>query len=673
MADDTKPRIKLPPEYENEAEFLQEMREGISEDQLYDQLNRDAGTEDLKFVTGDQWEPGVKERRQRKRKPTLTVNRIPAFVAQVLGSRMNNETQVKVIPNNDSDVGIAKVREGLIRAIQRESKAQQAFDTALSGAVMAGIGNFRVAIDYENDEVWHMSIRIVPIVDHFGVVWDSRMTDATGEDATRVSVLERIPLKEFQALYPWAATTSVISANVADALGLENWYATEDVQIANYWRMRARKRTIALLTTGATIDITDLGDSPSDLQTLAKIAVGEDGEPMVRTIMRKYAQLYRCAGSDVLEGPYNLDIDRVPVFRVPGWEVRIGESTMRWGLVRQMKDPQRLHNYWRSAIAEKLMQTPRATWMASDAAIQGRERQWRESARSDDPLLVWNAESGQAPQRVPPAQMEAALITEAQMTAQDLKDVSNIHEANLGMPSNEVSGVAIQARVRVSDIGTAIYTHNLSNAIAEAGRVINALIPSVYDTLRTITVLAPDDQEMQVEIARGDAKHPDITVGKYRVTSTTGPSYDTKREQNREAMLSLAQALPATMATSADLLVESMDWPGAQKIADRIKRSLPPGLLSPADMTPEMRAQAAARGAAQDRQQQIDTMIQVHKTIGDYIKAQGAAAADFARADHYGSLDTNDKARTMISAAETESKTASRQNSDMTSLIKAVS
>jgi hypothetical protein len=49
---------------------------------------------------------------------------------------------------------------------------------------------------------------------------------------------------------------------------------------------------------------------------------------------------------------------------VPGWEITIGEWKHRFGLIRFLKDPMRLHNFWRSVWAEKLMQSPRAVWLA---------------------------------------------------------------------------------------------------------------------------------------------------------------------------------------------------------------------------------------------------------------------------------------------------------------------
>jgi hypothetical protein len=363
----------------------------------------------------------------------------------------------------------------------------------------------------------------------------------------------------------------------------------------------------------------------------------------------------------VLEGPYDLPIDRVPVFRVPGWEIKIGDKLHRWGLIRFMKDPQRLHNFWRSAIAEKIMQSPKNTWVAADTAVAGREKAWRQSHASDDPLLIYNAESGQKPERNAPVQMEPALIEQAAITTQDLKDVSNIHEANLGMPSNEVSGRAIQERVRVSDTGTAIYNSNLGKAIEECGRVCNQLIPYVYDTQRVVKVIGDDDKEYLVEINNlTDKDRIDITSGRYTVSVTTGPSYKTKREEAAESMMGLATAMPNILSLASDLIVEAQDWPDADKIAARIRNTLPPGILSEDEVTPAI-AQKMQQG---NQQQQIEQAAAIRKSQSDFLKTQAEAAKDFAQARHYVAQTDAIPAKLQNESLETASKVSSRELQD---------
>jgi hypothetical protein len=654
-----KPKIKLPKGYISEQQFLQEMRTLFNEDQEADRLNREAGSEDLKFVIGDQWEEYVRARRDSGRKPTLTINRLPAFVAQVLGARRLNETEIRIVPDTGGDKDIAEIREGLVRSIQKLSRAKRAYDNALAGAVMCGIGNFQVCLDDATNDIWARDIKLKPILDHFAVVWDRQITDPTGRDAERVFVLETMTKYDFYAEWPWAqpADVSVDLAARAD-LRAQGWMGVDDVRVVNYWRMRKAKRTYAMMVSGATVDITDI--DPEDEMgagMLASIALTAEGEPLIRDVNVKYAQLYICSGTDVLDGPYNYPIDRVPVFRVPGWEVKTGDRWHRWGIVRHAKDPQRLHNYWRSAVAEKLMQTPRSVWMAADTAVQGREQQWRNSHLTDDPLLIWNAESGAKPERVPPAQVEDALLMQASITSQDIKDVTNIHEANLGMPSNEVSGKAIQQRQAVSDVGSVIYHDNLTNAIEEAGRVCNDLIPVVYDSIRTIKVLGEDGKEKAQLI--NDMDNPasvDITLGKYSVTATTGPSYDTKRQEQAEFMLSIVNSVPQLGQVAGDLILEAQDVAGAQKLAKRLRNNMAGVIFEPDEMTPEMQQRDMAQSQGAQAQQQLAMMA----AGVDLEQKRSQATLNLARARNFMVQAGTMPQKNAIAAANTASQIKDR-------------
>lgn len=622
-----RPNIKLPNGYPDESEFLREMRELYDNDDSADFDNHKAGVEDLEFFVGKQWDPEVEQRRMAAKKPVITVNRLPAFVGQVIGNRKMHETEIKIVPNNGGTVAVAKVREGLFRSIQKESKAGFAYDTAYTGAVVAGIGNFTLDLDYAADDVWDVEMKVLPIPDHFSVVWDRTLTDPTGRDAKHVFMQETVPVAEFYERWPWATPADVVNLKFPGELMKSGWYTQADVRVVAYWRMRTRNRTLALMRDGTTQDITD-----ANPDVLANVAQRADGSPFIREVRKPYAQRYICSGLDVLEGPTNFNIDRVPVFRVPGWEIRIGDAVFRWGLIRFLKDPQRLHNFWRSVMAEKIMRSPKSVWIASSSAVQGREAAFRNSNTSDDPLLIWNAESGEEPKRVAPVEVEQALLQQSEVTTQDLKDVSNIHEANLGMPSNEVSGVAINARVRVSDTGTAIYQANLNSAIEECGRVANMMIPEVYDTPRIIKVLGEDSQELtQVINATGNPHSIDITLGKYSVTATSGPSFATKRQESAESMLGLATAMPQILGSAADLIIEAQDWPGASKIAERIRKTLPPQLLSPEEMTPAVQAAAAATQQAQAQATQAAMANETAK----FLQTQSQAALNFSRARNY--------------------------------------
>jgi len=100
----------------------------------------------------------------------------------------------------------------------------------------------------------------------------------------------------------------------------------------------------------------------------------------------------------------------------------------------------------------------------------------------------------------------------------------------------------------------------------------------------------------------------DLTVVKYDVVVSIGPSYTTQREEAVENMLRFIEAMPQAAPLIADLLAKNMDWPGAQQFEKRLQLLLPPQLqgeagVPPAPPTPPDPMQILAmRGAAAEVQ-----------------------------------------------------------------------
>lgn len=665
--------VKPPDDFDDAQAFLAHIRKQVQYDIDADRLNREAALEDSQFFIGKQWLDWAKAKREAALKPCLTYNRLQAFVAQVVGNRRLNETTIKVLPDNGGTKAVATVREDLIRNIQKVSRADVAYDKAFENQLICGIGNFRVELGWSDDnpnggaDVFEQDIRIMAIPNAMAVVWDRASVDPTGADAGHVTVLDNISNDSFKERWPDATPADLTpDSNVLGELRTQGWVRQDDVRAAAFWRIRSRKRTLAMFNDGSVRDITN---TPNVEQGVGQNADGSpitiimraDGSPVMREVQSRYAEMYLVSGTDLLEGPYELPISRVPVFRVPGWEVNVGEERHRWGLVRFLKDPQRLHNYWRSVIAEKLLQTPQAPWIAPAAAVAGREKEWRNAHLSDDKLLIYNDETAAPPTRTPPAQLEQALIQEAEMSAQDMRDISNIHEASLGVQSNEVSGKAILARQRVGELGTVMYQDNLNAAIEQCGGVVNQLITAVYEGPRVIKTLGGDDkQALQVINDANNPQSVDITLGRYSVTITTGPSYTTKRVEAAESMLNMVNAMPQTMAAAAPDIIENQDWPGADKIARTLRRAQPPGLVDPEDMTPEMQQQQAAQAQAQEKQAALSEAM-AQTTLA---KAQAEVAEVQARTQKEQAEAAGIVAKSHIDAAAQQAKARSMQLAD---------
>jgi len=178
--------------------------------------------------------------------------------------------------------------------------------------------------------------------------------------------------------------------------------------------------------------------------------------------------------------------------------------------------------------------------------------------------------------------------------------------ANMGDNPNAQSGVAIRQLQNKGDNGTFKYSRAMEIAIAATGRLIKDAIPKVYDTARTIRVLREDDtydmadlNQQVIDNATGEiVTVNDLSVGSYDVICKAGPSFKNRQEETLEAITSLAQVDPSLMQIAGDLLLQNVNTPAANQIAERKRaQMLQQGLIPQSQMSEEelMAAQQQAQ------------------------------------------------------------------------------
>lgn len=644
----TPKKTYIPEGFDNVNEFLENMRSEYEADCDYDRINRDEAVDDKRFAAGHQWDDEVLE--QRRGLPCLKINSIPQFTAQLVGDWRESRNAVKIIPAEDGDVEIASVRGDLIRSIEMKSRASRVYDSAFESMVICGDGAFRVGVEYAKDDVFDQDITLKPIDDAQSVVWDRMSIDPTGRDARRCFVDDSMPTAEFKKRWK-DIDPSTLHERQKTTLRSQGWVDDNCVKVTEYWRMIERDRLLGLFEDGSVHVI--------DADAMEEI-VEKHGMPVKTRISPcLYAQMHIVTGFSILSGPYEWQINRLPIIRMTGRVINVDGERIRYGLVRFMKDPVRLRNFWRSVAAEQLGYAPKAQWIAPEGAVEGREDMFRKAHLSRDPLLVYNDGAESPPQRVDPPQIQMALLNEAQINTQDMKDVTGIHDASLGIKSNETSGKAINARQREGDIASLTYYDNGNAAILEAGDVMNQLIPVTYDGTRIIRTIGEDEAVKLLKINDpNDPNSPNLATGNYDVALTTGTSYSTRRVAAAEAMMQAGQVWPELFGIAGDLVAKAQDWPGADKLADRIKKAIPPALLSEeekAEMGPQEQGgvdPAQMQEMMQEFQKMQEEMQKMQLELADKSEANSIARYKAetdrikALSDH--EVDANEQAMTAI-------------------------
>ena len=605
----------IPEGFESQEEFVTDMRKQYMDDVNYDRINRFEAMDDLRFAAGEQWDPVVLA--QRKSLPCLVINTIPQFTAQLVGDWRESRKAIKIVASNDSDVDVADIREDLVRNIEMQSRADRAYDQAFESMIQCGDAAFKVCVEYAKDDVFDQDIFIRPIEDAMAVVWDRFSVDPTGRDAQRVFVDDRIPKDEFHRKWPSGDGGShLFEIDKIDRVTMAGWMDEEAYRVTEYWRIIERQRTLALFENGKMYEI--------DESNIDQILEANGTPVKTRLVWCRFAQMHYCTGWKILAGPFEYRLNRLPIIRMSGRIVNISGRRVRYGLVRFMKDPARLKNFWRSIAAEQLGYAPKAQWLATQSAVEGRQEAFRKAHLTRDPLLIVNDEAviGQNIQRIEPPAPQQAIFTEVSMNTQDMKDVSGIQDASLGIRSNETSGKAIQTRQHEGDIASQTYYDNADSALLEAGDVINQLIPQIYDGTRVIRLIGADESiKFQRINDPMDPKAVDLGAGKFDVALTTGASYTTRRVEAAAAMMDAIQVYPELMQVAGDLVVKAQEWPGAEELAERLRKTIPPNLLAgdkgeeaqvPLSQLQQMQAQAQA---ALQQLQQENMQLKNDKTI----------------------------------------------------------
>ena len=590
----------IPEGFDSQEDYLSDLRKDYALDLDYDRENREAALDDKKFAAGEQWDPIVLEQRQGL--PCLVINSVPQFTAQLVGDWRENKKSIKVLASEDGDKDVADIRGDLVRSIEWKSRAARTYDTAFESLVQCGDGAFRVSVEYAKTDVFDQDIFIRPIDDALSVVWDRMSIDPTGRDARHCFVDDLMPRKEFERKWPETAP-STLSTELRTQMWNGGWIEEGGVRVTEHWRMIERDRLLCLFEDGSVRFI--------DASNMEEMTAKHGMPTKTRVAPCTYAQMHLVTGFKILSGPYEYQLDRVPIIRMSGRVVNIAGRRVRYGLVRFMKDSVRLRNFWRSVAAEQLGYAPKAQWMATESAIEGREEDLRKAHLTRNPLLIFNdeAEFGRNVLRMDPPAPQMALINEANMNAQDMKDVTGIHDASLGMKSNETSGKAINARQREGDIASLTYYDNGNASLLEAGDVINQLIGQIYDGTRIVRIVGEDEAQKFIKINDpNDPNSPNLAVGNYDVALSTGPSYTTRVAEAGEAMMNAIQVFPQLMEVAGDEIVKAQSWPGADKIAERMKKAINPAFLD--DNDPDKQAAQQANAGPQVSPEQIQEAMQ---------------------------------------------------------------
>lgn len=568
--------------------------------------NRKAAIEDRKFKAGDQWPADVAAQRNTDHRPCLTINKLPTFVNQVTNDQRQNRPAINVSPLGEKgSKEAANMFKGMIRAIERDSAADIAYDTAFDDAVSSGWGYWRYRTEWESPGSFEQVIVIDRVRNPFTVYLDPYHQQPDGSDIRYAFVTERIPREDFEEEYPDADPMPFLEGGAGESF--KDWIGKDDIRVAEYFDIKTEKRIRVKLSNGHEGWEDELHDDVKAQIKALKLDVLEKRKADCPQVM-----WYKVTAREILEQSEWLG-KWIPIVKVIGNEIDIEGEVKISGLIRNAKDAQRMLNYGETSYVELVALAPKAPWLVEEGQIEGHEQQWKNANRKSMPYLQYKGTS-LAGKPVPPPQRQQlggvpAGWQQANMNmAEHMIATTGIRfDATKQERMHDESGVAVRELSRKSDLGSLHYVDNLCRSLRHGGRILVDLIPKIYDEKRIVTILNPDDTEEAIqldphlsepykELPQGPSKTArkavNLALGQYGVAVTTGPSFATKRIEAAESMMAFAKALPNSAALISDLIAKYQDWEGADEMAARLAKAIPAQYLTAdqKDIPPQVQA-----------------------------------------------------------------------------------
>ena len=541
-------------------------------------------------LAGSQWEGPLWDIYENK--PRFEVNKIHLSVIRIINEYRNNRVTVDFTPKPGQDDKLAETCDGLYRADEKDSVADEAYDNAFEEAVGGGFGAWCLRNVYEDDEDEdneRQRILIEPIFDaDSSVFFDLNAKRQDKSDARYCYVVTSMTRQSYKETWGDDPTDWPKEIHQYEF----DWCTPDVVYVAEYYKVEDVSETIRIFRA---IDGTeeryrqaDFNDDPALEETLAAIGSIEVRQRKIKT---RKVHKYIMSGGRILEDAGYIAGKEIPIVPVYGkrWFVDNVERCM--GQVRLAKDAQRLKNMQLSKLGEISALSSVEKPILTPEQVTGHQMMWADDNIRNYPYLLINPITGpdgsqqvsgpvaytRSPQ-IPPAM--AALM---QITEQDMQDILGSSQQADKMVSN-ISGKAIEMIQTRLDMQTFIYMSNFAKGMQRCGEIWLSMARDIYvEEGRKMKTIGPNDEVGMVELMKPTVSEAgevvmenDLSRAKFDVNVEVGPSSTSKRAATVRALTGMMAITddPQTKQVLQAMAMMNMEGEGISDVRDYFRKQL---------------------------------------------------------------------------------------------------
>ena len=602
------------------------------------QTNRDEGRIDMRYISGNPWDDRERRAREKANRPVLTFDELGQYINQVVNDVRANPVAVKFSP-----IGMGASDESAqfygdkMREVEYRSNAQVHYTTAFENACQRGFGYVKVTTRWEHDrsanqEVW---LEGFPNPELVTPDPDSIMPDSSDQ---RCCVI-RQPYTHDEFRRRFGDKAKIQSFGREHIRQAKQWIDINSVYVGEVWQLTMQAENLVVVMLPGAEEPQGFFESELKAQPLPEgatvITTRKADVPKVRQ--------YLTNGLEILDtrewaGKY------IPVVSCFGKILYLedgagGTERRLAGMVRLARDPFMLYCYYRATEAEIVSMTPKFPWFIYRGALDVNELAKLRKANRE-PVAVIQVETnvlGLPPGQIPPYPQRnpyeppiAALEVGAESARRGIQAAMGFSPLPTDAQRlNQKSGVALKRIEQGGERGSFHFRDHYHGMIRQVGVICEDLFDKIYDTPRKTGVRRQNDTS---EIVAINTPGGLSTKGSHLATVSTGPAFDSQREQASDFADILMQSPLAPRIADLAIKLKNLG-PIGDELAERLT---PPEFVKQGkdgQPDPKQLMQQLAMMAEKLKQAEQLAMLAKQKLDTDAAKYQAQLAIESIRAE----------------------------------------
>ncbi len=554
------------------------------------------------FYLGKQWTEKDEKKLAGQGRPALTINQTMPIVNVVLGEQATRRADVKLKPKKNATIEDASMMQRVYDWVMEENMQGWVESQIFSDGIIQERGFYDVRINFDENLFGHINI--------------------TADDPGDV-----IPDPNAKEYDP----------DTWDEVWYTRWCSLDYIE-ENYG-IDKREKLEGLATSGLTKGIDSFhfvtrkeprfGEEEQNAQWFAGVTSEKEKRRVktVRLIERQFKQLHWV---QYFIDPISGDKSPVPPTwnqeRVVNFAASIGlyvhkvrERRIRWrvtvdsvllhdtwspyhtytkipffpyfrrgksaGVVTNLISPQEMLNKISSQVTHVVNTTANSGWIYEAGSLVNMTPQQLKERGAETGLVIEVAAGSQPPEKITPNSIPTGLERITINAQNNMKEISGVTDALLGLESAEVSGVALESKEKRGQIQIQVPLDNLAKTRFFLVRKVVNLIQQFMTEQRLLTIVnerpqpgQPETEELVINQRTAGKILNDVTKGTYSWVIGSQPTRDSFNDSQFAESIAMRQV---GLMIPDDRIVEFSNLENKMELAEEIRQAQGRGTQSP--------------------------------------------------------------------------------------------